>query len=99
MNKLASLVVFASVIAASGTSFAVEQPSTPAAVPSTVSSKTDTAKPVTAELNDGTKIEITNDGSVNIVAKDGSKTTAPDGLLTLKDGVTLTVKGGKRVSS
>ena len=58
---------------------------------------TEPPKPIHAELNDGTQVEFGLDGSVSILNKDGSKDPAPDGILTLKDGVTFTVKGGQRV--
>jgi hypothetical protein len=54
-------------------------------------------KPITAELNDGSKVEFDSDNSVWVLAVDGSKSTAPDGVLTLKDGVPFVVRNGKRV--
>lgn len=51
---------------------------------------------IKAELKDGTHIEIMADGSVLIVNSDGSKTPAPDGVHTLKDGTTFEVKDGKQ---
>ena len=56
-------------------------------------------QPVTAELNDGSKVEFEADGAVLVVGADGTKTPAPDGVLSLKDGVPFVVKDGKRVSS
>lgn len=49
-----------------------------------------------AELKDGTKIEIV-DETVSVVAADGSKTPAPDGVHELKDGSKVETKGGKVV--
>jgi hypothetical protein len=66
------------------------QPSAPPAPPNN-------PKPIHAELNDGTQVEFDLDGSVWILNKDGSKDPAPDGILTLKDGVTFNVKNGNRV--
>ena len=54
--------------------------------------------PVIAELNDGSKVEFDADGSVMVLQADGSRTTAPTGILTLKDGTPFVVKDGKRVS-
>ncbi len=54
---------------------------------------TDAAKSTLGELKDGTKIEITGD-KVEVIGKDGKKTAAPDGDHVLKDGSTITVKGG-----
>ena len=45
-------------------------------------SSVESAAPVSAELQDGTKIEIDGD-SVSVVATDGTKTPAPDGTPTL----------------
>ncbi len=67
------------------------QPSPPSAPPND-------PKPIHAELNDGTEVEFGLDDSVSILNKDGSKTPAPDGNLTLKDGVTFTVRNGQRVN-
>jgi len=53
---------------------------------------------ISATLNDGSKVEFDADGSVLVVAPDGTKTPAPDGTMTLKDGTPFTVKDGKRVS-
>jgi hypothetical protein len=53
-------------------------------------------QPIFAELNDGSKVEIDADGSVWVLAADGSKTVAPDGTLTLKDETPFVVKDGKR---
>jgi hypothetical protein len=66
------------------------QPSAPPAPPNN-------PKPIHAELSDGTQVEFDLDGSVWILNKDGSKDPAPDGILTLKDGVTFNVKNGNRV--
>ncbi len=55
-------------------------------------------KPVKAELLDGTKIEFAPDGAVWVINTDGSRVPAPDGILTLKDGVTFTVKNSARVN-
>jgi len=54
-------------------------------------------QPITAELNDGSKVEIDADGTVWVLAADGGKTVAPDGLLTLRDGTPFVVREGRRV--
>jgi hypothetical protein len=56
-----------------------------------------TAQPIGAELSDGSKVEIEVDGSVMVVNPDNSRTPAPDGTMTLKDGTPFIVKDGKRV--
>src|SRR5579871_4416522 len=61
------------------------------------SQSADQASAQTKELKDGTKVEIGADNSVNLVNADGTKTPAPDGTHTLKDGTTLMVKDGKKV--
>ena len=58
-----------------------------------VAKTVDAAKTTHAELKDGTKVEITGD-KVEVIGKDGKKTAAPDGDHALKDGTTITVKGG-----
>lgn len=73
--------------------------STPVATTAASSTTTQTAKPVMDELKDGTKIEIGTDGTVSIVNADGTKTTAPDGVLTLKDQTTFGVKDGKKMAN
>lgn len=55
------------------------------------------AQPITATLNDGSKVEIEVDGSVWVLAADG-KSEAPDGTMTLKDGTPFVVKEGKWVT-
>lgn len=55
------------------------------------------AQPVIATLLDGSQIEMDADSSVWALNFDGSKSAVPDGILTLKDGVTFAVKDGKRV--
>lgn len=46
------------------------------------------------ELADGTKVVVEGE-NVSVVAADGTKTPAPDGTHTFKDGTTVTTKGGK----
>jgi hypothetical protein len=46
---------------------------------------------------DGTKIELDSDNSVYTVYPDGSRVAAPNGVNTLMDGETITVKDGKRM--
>lgn len=53
---------------------------------------------INATLNDGTKIEIDADNTVWVLGADKSKTPAPDGTLTLRDGTPFVVKDGKRVA-
>jgi hypothetical protein len=50
----------------------------------------------TAELENGTKVEIVGE-AVSVINADGSKVPAPDGAHKLKDGTTVTTKGGKIV--
>ena len=97
MNKFLSLLAVASVVAISSVSFAEDKATTtPTATPAVAS--TAPAKPISAELQDGSKIESANDGVVSVLNADGTKTPAPDGTLTLKDGVSLVVKAGKKLS-
>ena len=114
MYKLLSFALLASVISVGSSSFAADKmdskvttthstatkvdATNPANVTDTVTKTIETTKPVTAELSDGTKIEISGDNEVTAINADGTKNPAPDGVLTLKDGVTITVKGGKKVS-
>lgn len=56
-------------------------------------------QPVKAELNDGSKVEFDADGKVWVVDASGSRTIAPDGILSLKDGTPFAVKNGKRVDN
>ena len=53
---------------------------------------------IIATLIDGTKVQFEAAGVVMILHKDGTKTPAPDGMLTLRDGTPFVVKDGKRVS-
>jgi hypothetical protein len=78
------------------TAATISTPVTTTAVPKTTAQ---TAKPVMDELKDGTKIEIGTDGTVSIMNADGTKTTAPDGVLTLKDQTTFGVKDGKKMAN
>ena len=55
------------------------------------------ADAVKAQLKDGTNIE-TQDGAVNVIAADGAKTPAPDGVHELADGTKITTKDGKVVT-
>ncbi len=55
-------------------------------------------QPVSAELNDGSKVEFDADGTVWVLNPAGGKTVAPDGILSLKDGTPFAVKDGKRVN-
>lgn len=48
------------------------------------------------EMEDGSKIVVEGD-MVSVVAKDGTKTPAPDGEHKAKDGTVVTVKEGKLV--
>lgn len=76
---------------------AAAEPATAAPAATTTTVVTAPASATVAELKDGTKIEITADGSVSIINADGSKTTAPDGSYTLRDGTSLGVKLGKKI--
>jgi hypothetical protein len=51
------------------------------------------AAPVQAELKDGTKVKIAGE-KVFVIGKDGKEVPAPDGTHQLKDGKTVTTKGG-----
>jgi len=62
-------------------------PPTPAEVP----------QPISADLIDGSKVEIDADGTVWVLNPKGGKTAAPDGTMTLKDGTPFIVKDGKRL--
>jgi hypothetical protein len=53
---------------------------------------------ISGELRDGTRIEFRSGGAVWFINADGSKVEAPDGVHTLKDGVTFEVKDGKRTN-
>jgi len=66
-------------------------------VPAMEMAKPVVSGPVQSELKDGTKIETGLDGSVTVVNVDGTRTPAPDGILTLKDGTTISVKNGNKV--
>ena len=68
---------------------------TPAATPDIKKEevKKEEVKTVAGELKDGTKIETTGD-KVEVIGKDGKKSPAPDGEHTMKDGSTITTKGG-----
>jgi len=52
---------------------------------------------IMTKSKNGTKIEMDSDNSVYDVFPDGARVAAPDGVLTLIDGTTLTVKDGKRI--
>lgn len=56
----------------------------------------DKAASVATELKDGTKIEIQGD-KVFVIGADGKETPAPDGTHVLKDGTSITTKGGVTV--
>lgn len=52
---------------------------------------------VMTKSKSGETVEMDSDNSVYIVYKDGARTHAPDGIMTLADGTTVTVKDGKRI--
>lgn len=58
--------------------------------------KQEAPQPITGILQDGTNMEISDDGIVTLSNTDGSKSTAPDGVYTLKDETTFAVKDGKK---
>lgn len=91
MNKMIALIAAAGV-ALSTSAFAEEakKDAAPAAAPAAAAATE--AKVV--ELKDGTKVEVAGE-SVSVVNADGTKTPAPDGTHELKDGTTVTTKGGK----
>lgn len=90
MNKMLTLA--AMLVVASSPAFAADE------VAKTTTTTTVTSTAVSnAELQDGTKLEIAGD-NVSIVAADGTKTPAPDGKHVLKDGTSIDVKNGKKLS-
>lgn len=109
MNKLFLPVVITAIIGMTLRAYAGDVPRTPvnlmpartitAASPATgtPAAQEDQPKHETAELRDGTKIEISDDNTVTIINPDGTRNVAPDGILTLKDQTTFDVKDGKRV--
>lgn len=52
---------------------------------------------VVTRARDGGRIEMDSDGSVYSVYPDGARVAAPNGVNTLLDGQTITVKDGKRI--
>ena len=101
MNKLFTLAAVAGL--ALSTAVVAEEAAAPAAAPAattttTTTTTTEVAAPAAEvkalELKDGTKIEVTGE-DVAVVNADGTKTPAPDGTHELKDGTTVTTKGGK----
>lgn len=52
-------------------------------------------KSIISKLKDGSKIEIDSDNSVYTVFPDGARVAATNGVHTLLDGSTITVKDGK----
>ncbi len=52
---------------------------------------------VVTKTKNGARIEMDSDNSVYTVFADGARVTAPDGVTTLIDGTTVTVKDGKRI--
>lgn len=73
-------------------------------VTTTVQSSTGTTRITTSggqsmvtKTKNGTKIEMDSDNSVYTVFADGARVAAPDGVTTLLDGTTITVKDGKRI--
>jgi len=106
MNKYLLSTAIASLAFISVSAHAEDKPTTPAVTSAIATTTTATPPAVKQEvksessadvLKDGTKIEIGSDGIVKIINADGTKTTAPDGVLTLKDETTFNVKDGKKV--
>ena len=52
-------------------------------------------KSIISKSKDGSKIEIDSDNSVYTVFPDGARVAATNGVHTLADGTTITVKDGK----
>lgn len=52
---------------------------------------------IMVNAKDGSKIELDSDNAVYKVFPDGARASAPDGILTLSDGTSITVKDGKRI--
>jgi hypothetical protein len=63
----------------------------------TTSVATPVSPSVKTKLADGSTVEMDSDGSVYKVYPDGARVAAPDGVNTLYDGSTVTVKDGKRI--
>ena len=96
MNKTLFVSALTAAAFAGSVAFAAEEMKTDAAKEAV---KTETTKAAPAagatnsELQDGTHVLIKGD-NVFVIGKDGKETAAPDGTHTLKDGKTLTTKGG-----
>lgn len=96
-----TLFALLAAVAVAPAAFAEEAAATAAATTAAPAATEAAATPaapaaVAAELQDGTKIEITGD-MVAVVGADGAKTPAPDGEHTLKDGTKVKTMGGKIV--
>jgi glucose/arabinose dehydrogenase len=70
----------------------------PAPTPPAVQPQVITPQPsAIITLKDGTKLEVESDNTVWVLGADGSKVTAPDGMMLMRNGLTLVVKNGKQV--
>lgn len=102
MNKLFAILAVAGLaLTATAATAAYAQTvttTTQAPAATTVTTTAVAAAPAVRELKDGTRIEVAADNSVSVINADGSKTPAPDGAHTLKDGTTITTKDGKKVA-
>lgn len=93
MFKALSLAALG-LVAVAGAASAADDHAAPAAATKAIApAAAPAAAPATAELKDGTKVQISGD-KVFVVAKDGKQTPAPDGVHVLKDGKSIETKGG-----
>jgi len=107
MHIVLTVLVTASLIAVSNIAIAEEITQVTTAggkVTTTIESATGSTQITTSpgqsiitRSTNGSKIEMDSDNSVYVVYPDGARVAAPDGITTLIDGSTITVKDGKRI--
>lgn len=90
MKKLVLLAAVAALVGAPVAGAFAEEAVAAAEAPVAAAAATE------ATLKDGTKVSVEGD-MVSVVAADGTKTPAPDGVHELADGTKLETKGGKVV--
>lgn len=98
MLKTLSVLAALGLVAVSSAAFAEEKAAAPAAAPAAEKAAAPAAAAPAAgatvsELKDGTKVKIEGD-KVFVIGKDGKESAAPDGTHVLKDGKSVTTKGG-----
>lgn len=93
MLKTLSVLAALGLVAVSSAAFATEEKAAPAAAPAMEKAAAPAAGASVSELKDGTKVKIEGE-KVFVIGKDGKEAPAPDGTHVLKDGKTLTTKGG-----